>query len=76
LIEHHKLGGFKKDRVFHIFIMFPPVDSAVLQNNPDFALLHAKLTNVVLNPDGSTKDDPHAKERAAVDQVSKLAIVI
>ncbi|KAF4981797.1 hypothetical protein FZEAL_2470 [Fusarium zealandicum] len=46
--------------------MFPPVDSSVLQNNPDFENLYKKLTNVVLNPDGSTKEDPAAKERAAV----------
>ncbi|KAK7403689.1 hypothetical protein QQX98_010533 [Neonectria punicea] len=46
--------------------LFPPVDAAVLQNNPDFANLYGKLTHVVLNPDGSTKEDPAAKERAAV----------
>ncbi|KAH7146537.1 hypothetical protein EDB81DRAFT_496156 [Dactylonectria macrodidyma] len=45
---------------------FPPVDAAVLKSNPNFALLYGKLTNVVLNPDGSTKEDPAAKERAAV----------
>lgn len=48
---------------------FPPVDAAVLQNNPDFAILYGKLTHVVLNPDGSTKEDPAAKERAAVREV-------
>ncbi|KFA78294.1 hypothetical protein S40288_02625 [Stachybotrys chartarum IBT 40288] len=46
--------------------MFPPVDEAVLQSNPDFALLYTKLTKAVLNPDGTTKDSPAAKERAAV----------
>ncbi|KAM0419016.1 hypothetical protein ACHAPT_012067 [Fusarium lateritium] len=45
---------------------FPPVDGAVLQNNPDFANLYNKLTNLLLNPDGSTKEDPVAKERATV----------
>ncbi|KAH7134801.1 hypothetical protein B0J13DRAFT_626001 [Dactylonectria estremocensis] len=45
---------------------FPPVDAAVLKSNPDFAILYGRLTNVVLNPDGSTKEDPAAKERAAV----------
>ncbi|RSM07485.1 Uncharacterized protein CDV31_008574 [Fusarium ambrosium] len=45
---------------------FPPVDDAVLQNNPDFSNLYNKLTNVILNPDGSTKEDPAAKERAVV----------
>ncbi|KAM5345608.1 hypothetical protein ACJ41O_011469 [Fusarium nematophilum] len=46
--------------------MFPPVDDSVLKSNPDFANLYNKLTNVILNPDGSTKEDPAAKERAAV----------
>ncbi|KAG5659429.1 hypothetical protein KAF25_000631 [Fusarium avenaceum] len=46
--------------------MFPPVEYSILQNNPDFTNLYNKLTNVVLNPDGSTKNDPRAKERATV----------
>ncbi|RBR10652.1 uncharacterized protein FIESC28_09358 [Fusarium coffeatum] len=46
--------------------MFPPVEESVLQNNSDFANLYKKLTNVVLNPDGSTQNDPRAKERASV----------
>ncbi|KAH7182937.1 uncharacterized protein B0J16DRAFT_157742 [Fusarium flagelliforme] len=46
--------------------MFPPVEDSVFQNNPDFANLYQKLTNVVLNPDGSTHNDPRAKERAFV----------
>jgi hypothetical protein len=50
--------------------MFPPVDQSVLQNNPDFANLYSKLTNVILNPDGSTKDHPAAKERRRVKEVS------
>lgn len=49
--------------------MFPPVDDSVLKANPDFALLYGKLTNVVLNPDGSTKEDPAAKERKGVKEV-------
>ena len=49
--------------------MFPPVDQSVLQSNPDFANLYNKLTNVVLNPDGSTKDHPAAKERKRVKEV-------
>ncbi|KAL6854988.1 hypothetical protein ACO1O0_006124 [Amphichorda felina] len=48
--------------------MFPPVDDSVLRNNPDFANLYNKLTNVILNPDGSTKDDPAAKERKRVKE--------
>jgi hypothetical protein len=49
--------------------MFPPVEDSVLQNNPDFANLYNKLTNVVLNPDGSSQNDPRAKERASVREV-------
>lgn len=49
--------------------MFPPVEDSILQNNPDFTNLYNKLTNVVLNPDGSTKNDPRAKERATVREV-------
>lgn len=50
--------------------MFPPVDDVVLQNNPDFAALYKTLTIVVLNPDGSTKNNAAAKERDAVQEVS------
>jgi hypothetical protein len=45
------------------------VDDAVLQSNPDFAILYNKLSKVKLNPDGSTKDDPAAKERDRVKEV-------
>lgn len=54
--------------------MFPPVGDSVLQNNPDFANLYNKLTDLVLNPDGSTKEDPRAKERAAVREVRLLHV--
>lgn len=53
--------------------MFPPIDESVLRNNPDFANLYNKLTNVVLNPDGSTKEDPMAKERKRVKAVSRVS---
>lgn len=49
--------------------MIPPVEEAILRNNPDFATLYTTLTTVVLNPDGSTKADPGSKERAAVKEV-------
>lgn len=49
--------------------MIPPVDIDVLGHNPEFANLYSTLTNVMLNPDGSTRHDPAAKERAAVRQV-------
>ncbi|KAJ6441720.1 PAK-box/P21-Rho-binding protein [Purpureocillium lavendulum] len=46
--------------------MLPPVDDQVLRDNPEFARLYAKLTNVVLNPDGTTRHDQAEKKRAAV----------
>jgi len=49
--------------------MLPPVEGAVLQHNPDFAGLYKTLTGAFLNPDGSTKHDPAAKERNAVREV-------
>lgn len=50
--------------------MFPPVDQKILQSNPEFAKLYRVITTAVLNPDGSTKDDDEAKDRAAVQKVS------
>ncbi|CAK7227427.1 hypothetical protein SBRCBS47491_006565 [Sporothrix bragantina] len=52
--------------------MIPPVEEAVLRNNPDFATLYTTLTTVILNPDGSTKTDPGAKERANEARNSRL----
>lgn len=52
--------------------MIPPVDDGVLQSNPDFAVLYAKLTTSVLNSDGSTRNQPSTKERRAVAEVSSL----
>ena len=49
--------------------MFPPVEDAVFQHNPEFAALYKTLTTAILNPDGSTKNDPAAKERNAVRAV-------
>ena len=48
--------------------MLPPLDDAILRDNPDFAKLYQKLTSV-LNPDGSTRNDPEAEARAAVRKV-------
>ncbi|CAK7262602.1 hypothetical protein SEPCBS57363_000150 [Sporothrix epigloea] len=53
--------------------MIPPVEEAVLRNNPDFAKLYATLTTVVLNPDGSTKTDAGAKERAGIRENARSA---
>lgn len=50
--------------------MLPPADERVLRENPKFAELYKMLTTVVLNPDGTTKNDPKEKERAAVEEVS------
>ncbi|KAI1861853.1 hypothetical protein JX265_009356 [Neoarthrinium moseri] len=46
--------------------MLPPVDEAVFESNPDFAKLYRSLTSDALSPDGSTKNDPTAKQRNAV----------
>ncbi|KAL7944553.1 hypothetical protein V8C42DRAFT_325152 [Trichoderma barbatum] len=48
--------------------MFPPVEQKVLQSNPEFAKLYRIITTAILNPDGSTKDDDEAKDRAAVQK--------
>ncbi|CAK7220225.1 hypothetical protein SCUCBS95973_004087 [Sporothrix curviconia] len=52
--------------------MLPQVEEAVLRNNPDFATLYTTLTTVILNPDGSTKADAGAKERAAEARNARL----
>lgn len=49
--------------------MHPPVEDAVLQNNPEFAALYSTLTTAVLNPNCSTRNDPARKEREAVKEV-------
>ncbi|KFY15956.1 hypothetical protein V491_05491, partial [Pseudogymnoascus sp. VKM F-3775] len=46
--------------------MIPPIDSAVLQANPKFALLHKTLSTKLLTPDGGTKNHPAQAERDAV----------
>ncbi|KAI1479398.1 hypothetical protein F4774DRAFT_123970 [Daldinia eschscholtzii] len=47
--------------------MLPPIDEAVLKQNPDFDRLYKTLTGSLLNPDGSTRsNDPAAKKRDAV----------
>ncbi|KAI0171688.1 hypothetical protein GGR52DRAFT_591536 [Hypoxylon sp. FL1284] len=47
--------------------MLPPIDEAVLKNNPDFERLCKHVTGSLLNADGSTKsNDPAAKKRDAV----------
>lgn len=52
--------------------MLPPIDDAVLQNNPEFATLYNTLTTAVLNDDGSTINDPSSKERDATREVRGL----
>ncbi|KAJ9132294.1 hypothetical protein NKR19_g9351, partial [Coniochaeta hoffmannii] len=51
--------------------MHPPVDEAVLQNNPQFAALYTTLTTAALNPNCSTKNDPARKKREAVKEQLK-----
>ncbi|PTB70091.1 hypothetical protein BBK36DRAFT_1084108, partial [Trichoderma citrinoviride] len=48
--------------------MFPPVEQKMLQSNPDFAKLYRVITTAILNPDGSTREDAEAKDRAAVQK--------
>ncbi|PHH79194.1 hypothetical protein CDD82_2538 [Ophiocordyceps australis] len=49
--------------------MLPMVDDEVLQANPRFARLYAKLTTEILNPDGSTRrSSTDAKVQEALDQ--------
>jgi hypothetical protein len=56
--------------------MLPPVDDAVLRDNPEFAAMYKQLTTVYLNPDGSTKDDAAAKERQRVQEVREAKMMI
>ena len=49
--------------------MHPPVDEAVLKNNPQFAGLYKTLTTAILNTNCSTKNDPAHKEREAMREV-------
>ncbi|RAL64440.1 hypothetical protein DID88_001916 [Monilinia fructigena] len=53
--------------------MLPPVEESVLQSNPKFAELYKKLSNNILNPNGSTKNHPAQKEREAVSAALKSA---
>ncbi|KAJ4864470.1 hypothetical protein T069G_01000 [Trichoderma breve] len=48
--------------------MFPPVEQKILQSNPEFAKLYRIITTAILNPDGSTKEDDEAKDRATVQK--------
>lgn len=50
--------------------MLPPVNDTVLRDNPEFASLYRSLTGDILHQNGSTKNDPTAKQRNAVRQVS------
>ncbi|KAI1112965.1 hypothetical protein F5Y14DRAFT_237714 [Nemania sp. NC0429] len=51
--------------------MLLPIDDSVLQSNPRFEKLYNTITTSILNPDGSTKIDPCAKQRDAVRQELK-----
>lgn len=56
--------------------MLPPVEEIVLQSNPEFAALYSTLSTVILNADGTTKNDPSAKERQAVRKVGRFSFRI
>ncbi|KAI6521169.1 hypothetical protein MCOR08_008232 [Pyricularia oryzae] len=51
--------------------MLPPLEDSLLQENPEFATLYNTLTTAILNPDGSSKNDPSNKEREATRQKLK-----
>ncbi len=56
--------------------MLPPIEELVLQNNPEFTALYNTLATVVLNPNGSTKNDPASKERDAVREVASSVALL
>jgi hypothetical protein len=64
-----KLSGFGTSTPQSILYttMFPPIDEAMLQNNPRFAALHKTLTTRILNPDGSSKSPAAADREAAAE---------
>ncbi|KAI0015639.1 hypothetical protein F4780DRAFT_786540 [Xylariomycetidae sp. FL0641] len=51
--------------------MLPPIDEAIFEDNPNFEKLYKNITTNLLNPDGSTKSDPTAKQRDAVREELK-----
>jgi hypothetical protein len=55
--------------------MFPPIEDAILQNNPKFAALHKTLTTRILNPDGSSKTLTAADREAATEVCSGLPLL-
>jgi hypothetical protein len=50
--------------------MLPPVDSAVLERNPNFDVLYKDLCARKLNPDGSTRDTKKQRIYGEIKQVS------
>ncbi|KAI9799265.1 MAG: hypothetical protein M1833_004143 [Piccolia ochrophora] len=53
--------------------MFPPVERAVFQQNPEFEKLYSHLTTSLLENDGSTKNGPRADEHKALQEKLKTA---
>lgn len=51
--------------------MLPPVDDAILHDNPNFAELHKTLTTVILTPSGATKVYVDQKQR---DSTAKVGV--
>jgi hypothetical protein len=81
-LANRLLRKYQADQAGHAFVslinyqhhlttnpMLPPIDDSVLRSNPRFAALHATLTNNLLNPNGTTKNQPTQKERDAVTEV-------
>ncbi|GAP92837.2 hypothetical protein SAMD00023353_8700060 [Rosellinia necatrix] len=51
--------------------MLPPIDDNILKSNPRFEKLYNTITTSILNPDGSSRADPSAKQRDAVREELK-----
>ncbi|RQM04984.1 hypothetical protein DH86_00003732, partial [Scytalidium sp. 3C] len=54
-------------------IMLPPIEDAVLQNNPKFAALYSNLATNILTPSGSTKSRAAQHDRDATTEALKAA---
>ncbi|KAL3421893.1 hypothetical protein PVAG01_06049 [Phlyctema vagabunda] len=53
--------------------MLPPVEEAVLQSNPKFAILHSTLSKTILDSSGATRIHAAQKDRDVVSESLKVA---
>lgn len=54
--------------------MLPPIEDAVLQNNPKFAALYSNLATNILTPSGSTKSRAAQHDRDATTEVKDYVV--